>query len=88
MINSNLSVTLTREIQSLIDREDRQAYRSGKLADHVVESVRQLFLQRIPAGDTLDIHDVMDELLMSWGERFRPFAGHRSGAGDYRAASL
>jgi hypothetical protein len=66
---------LTREIQGLIDREDRQAYRSGKLADHVVESVKQLFLKRIPAGDTLDIHDVMDELLLSWGERFGRLQG-------------
>ncbi len=66
---------LTREIQSLIDRENQQAYRSGKLADHVVESVKQLFLKRIPAGDTLDIHDVMDELLLSWGERFGRLQG-------------
>lgn len=66
---------LTREIQELIDREDRQAYRSGRLADHVVESVRELFLKRVPAGDTLDVHDVMEELLMSWRERFGRLQG-------------
>ena len=66
---------LTREIQTLIDREDRQAYRSGKLADHVIESVRQLFLKRVPVGETLEIHDVIDELLMSWGERFGRLQG-------------
>ena len=66
---------LTREIQCLIDREDRQAYRSGKLADHVVESVKQLFFKRIPAGEMLDIQDIMDELLMSWGERFGRLQG-------------
>jgi hypothetical protein len=66
---------LTRDIQTLIDHEDRQAYRSGKLADHVVESIKQLFIKRIPAGETLDIHDVIDELLMSWGERFGRLQG-------------
>ncbi|PID56474.1 hypothetical protein CSB45_11525 [candidate division KSB3 bacterium] len=61
---------LTREIQALIDREDRQAYRSGKLADHVVESIWKLLYKRIPDGESLAIHDIIDELLLSWGERF------------------
>ncbi len=66
---------LSREIQNLIDREDKKAYRIGKLSDHVTESITQLFLRRIPSGNSIDIEDVIDELSMSWGERFGRLQG-------------
>jgi hypothetical protein len=66
---------LVREIQDLIDREDRSAYRIGKLSDQVTEHIRQIFIENIPNGYSLDVEDVVDELLMSWGERFGALQG-------------
>ena len=66
---------LVRQIQELIDREDKGAYRSGKLSDHLVEHIRQIFLWHVPEGYSMDLDDVIDELLMSWGERFGALQG-------------
>jgi hypothetical protein len=66
---------LVRKIQELIDREDRSAYRIGKLSDQVIEHIRQMFIEHIPNGYALDIEDVVDELLLSWGERFGALQG-------------
>ncbi|PIE33256.1 hypothetical protein CSA56_12345 [candidate division KSB3 bacterium] len=67
---------LVREIQELIDREDRNAYRNGRLSDHTIESIKHTFIQKIPSdSSSISIEDVMDELLMSWGERFGQLQG-------------
>ncbi len=66
---------LVRQVQELIDREDKGAYRSGKFSEHVLEHVRQLFLWHIPQGSSIDIDEIIDELLMSWGERFGALQG-------------
>ncbi len=66
---------LAREIQELIDREDKTAYRSGKLSDHIIASIRQLLLGKIPDGYIVDVDDIIDELLMTWGERFGNLRG-------------
>ncbi len=66
---------LVRKIQDLIDREDKTAYRSGKLSDHVIDSIRQLLTWNIPPEYTLGVDDIIDELLMSWGERFGNLRG-------------
>ncbi len=63
---------LAREIQALIDKEDKTAYRSGKLSEHVLDSVRQVLIQNIPRGFSTDVDDIVDELLINWEERFGP----------------
>ncbi len=63
---------LVREIQDLIDRENKAAYRSGKLSDHVLNDIRQLLQWNIPQGFALDVDDIIDELLINWEERFGP----------------
>ena len=63
---------LVREIQQHIDREDKNAYRSGKLTEHVLESVRRLLLNYVPQEFSTDVDDTIDELLISWEERFGP----------------
>lgn len=63
---------LVREIQRQIDREDKTAYRSGKLSDHVLESVRRQLLHYVPQEFSIDVDDTIDELLISWEERFGP----------------
>ncbi|GAK50232.1 hypothetical protein U14_01459 [Candidatus Moduliflexus flocculans] len=66
---------LVRDIQALVDREDKQSYRSGKLSDHAIDSIKQMFLRHIPVGQTMEVDDVVEELLMSWGERFGRLQG-------------
>ena len=66
---------IVRDIQDMIDREDRKAYRSGKLSDHVIDSIKQLFLEKLPADSSMEVDDIIDELLMSWGERFGKLQG-------------
>lgn len=66
---------LVRDIQTLIDREDKKSYRSGKLADHIIDSIRQIFLRGIPAGQTMEIDDVINEFVTSWEERFGRLQG-------------
>jgi hypothetical protein len=63
---------LVREIQELIDKEDKMAYRSGKLSEHVLDSIRQLLLWNIPPEFSPDIDDIIAELLINWEERFGP----------------
>ncbi len=72
---TNFITKLVRDIQALIDREDKQSYRSGKLSDHVIDSIKQMFLRHLPVGQTMDVDDVVEELLMSWGERFGRLQG-------------
>lgn len=72
---TNFVSELVRDIQGLIDREDKGAYRSGILSPQVVKSIKQLLLWHVPAGYTLDIDDVLDELALSWGERFGALQG-------------
>lgn len=72
---SHLVSELAREIQDLIDREDKTAYRSGKLSEHVIDSIRQLLMWKIPSGYTMDVDDIIDELLMTWEERFGNLRG-------------
>jgi hypothetical protein len=69
---SNFISKLAREIQILIDKEDKTAYRSGKLSNHVLDSIRQMLLRNIPRGFSTDIEDIIDELLINWEERFGP----------------
>lgn len=64
--------TLAREIQTLIDREDKAAYRRGKLSEHVLDGIRRLLLRHIPHEFSLDVDEVVDELLINWEERFGP----------------
>lgn len=63
---------LVREIQQHIDQEDKGAYRSGKLSEHVLESVRRLLLKYVSQEFSPDVDDTIDELLISWEERFGP----------------
>ena len=66
---------LVREVQELIDREDKEAYRSGNLSPHTIENIKQLLIWNVPNGYSLDVDDIMDELLVSWGERFGALRG-------------
>ncbi len=66
---------LARQLQDLIEREDKEAYRSGKLSEHVLDSIRQLLAWNVPSGYTVDVDDIIDELLLSWGERFGKLRG-------------
>ncbi len=66
---------LAREIQNLIDREDKAAYRSGQLSEHVLDSIRQILIRKVPEGYSMDVDDILDELLISWGERFGKLRG-------------
>lgn len=63
---------LVRDIQAVIDREDKTAYRSGKLSEHVLESIRHLLLKHIPREPAFDVDEILDELLINWEERFGP----------------
>lgn len=69
---SNFISELARDIQNLIDKEDKAAYRSGKLSEHVLDSIRQLLISNIPRGFSTDVDDILDELLINWEERFGP----------------
>lgn len=64
--------TLVRDIQHLIDQEDKSAYRSGKLSEHVLDGVRRLLLRHVSREFVSDVDDTLDELLISWEERFGP----------------
>ncbi|MBD3307866.1 hypothetical protein GF339_15655 [candidate division KSB3 bacterium] len=72
---SNFISTLARQMQTLIDREDPKAYRSGKLSDQVVERIRDVLLLHVPNGFSLDVEDILEELLLTWGERFGALQG-------------
>jgi hypothetical protein len=63
---------LAREMQDVIDREDKTAYRSGKLSEHVLDGVRRLLLRYIPRETPFEVDEVLDELLINWEERFGP----------------
>jgi hypothetical protein len=69
---SNFVSELARDIQNLIDREDKTAYRNGKLSEHVLNGIRQLLISNIPRGFSMDVNDIIDELLLNWEERFGP----------------
>jgi len=69
---SNFISDLAREIQNLVDEEDKAAYRSGKLSEHVLDGIRQLLISNIPRGFSTDVDDIIDELLINWEERFGP----------------
>jgi hypothetical protein len=69
---SNFISELARDIQNLIDKEDKRAYRSGKLSEHILDGIRQLLISNIPPGFSTDVDDILDELLINWEERFGP----------------
>jgi hypothetical protein len=69
---SDFTDTLIRDMQSMIDQEDKTAYRSGKLSEHVLDSIRRLLLRHVSDEFTSDVDDTLDELLISWEERFGP----------------
>jgi hypothetical protein len=69
---TNFVNKLVREIQNLIDREDKTAYRSGKLSEHILNGIRRLLIANIPRGFSMDVSDILDELLINWEERFGP----------------
>jgi hypothetical protein len=69
---TNFVNKLVRDIQNLIDREDKTAYRSGKLSEHLLNGIRRLLIANIPRGFSMDVSDILDELLINWEERFGP----------------
>lgn len=69
---SNFISKLVREIQTLLDKEDKTAYRSGKLSEQALDSIRQLLLWNIPPEFATDVDDILAELLLNWEERFGP----------------
>jgi hypothetical protein len=69
---SNFISKLVREIQALLDKEDKTAYRSGKLSEQALDSIRQLLLWNIPPDFVTDVDDILAELLLNWEERFGP----------------
>ena len=71
----NFVSDVVRAIQDVIDREDKHVYRSGKLSEHTIESIRQLLRRNMSSGNTMEVDDLVDELSLSWGERFGALQG-------------